>query len=77
VTDLIMPRLSGVELAHRLREYYPDLRVLFLSGYTEEAVTEKGVAGIDGAFLQKPVLPTELAAKVRELLDSSRTRAEP
>jgi two-component system cell cycle sensor histidine kinase/response regulator CckA len=70
VTDLIMPRMGGVELASRLRAEIPDLRVLFLSGYTEEAVTEKGVSGVEGAFLQKPVLPTELGAKVRELLDA-------
>jgi CheY-like chemotaxis protein len=70
VTDLIMPRMGGVELASHLRSLMPELRVLFLSGYTEEAVTEKGVSGVEGAFLQKPVLPTELGAKVRELLDS-------
>jgi PAS domain S-box-containing protein len=70
VTDLIMPRMGGVELASRLRAEMPGLQVLFLSGYTEEAVTEKGVSGVEGAFLQKPVMPTELAAKVRELLDA-------
>ncbi len=69
VTDLIMPNGGGTELARQLRAVRPEVKVIFLSGYTEEAVTATGVEGIDGAFLQKPVLPTDLAAKIREVLD--------
>jgi CheY-like chemotaxis protein len=76
VTDLIMPRGGGSELAQRLRAERPDLRVIFLSGYTEEAVSAEGVEGIGGAFLQKPVMPSDLAAKVREVLDAQ-TPANP
>jgi CheY-like chemotaxis protein len=73
VTDLIMPRGGGSELAKLLCAERPSLRVIFLSGYTEEAVSAEGVEGIGGAFLQKPVMPSDLAAKVREVLDARTT----
>jgi PAS domain S-box-containing protein len=69
VTDVVMPRMSGWDLAKQMRAASPDLRVLFLSGYSEEAVNHGGMLA-EGDFLQKPVLPTELAAKVRSVLDS-------
>jgi CheY-like chemotaxis protein len=79
LTDLIMPRVGGTELAQRLRQSHPNVPVIFISGYTEEAVSAQGVEGINGVFLQKPVMPTDLAAKVREVLDSRvpvQTRSE-
>jgi FixJ family two-component response regulator len=64
-----MPRLSGRQLADRLRLLRPTMRVLFMSGYTEEAVTHHRVQELKVAFLQKPFDPLSLAQKVRELLD--------
>jgi CheY-like chemotaxis protein len=69
VTDVVMPRLGGAELARRLRERSPRLRVLFTSGYTEDAmVVERLDRG--QAFLQKPYLPVALTGRVRALLDA-------
>jgi PAS domain S-box-containing protein len=69
-TDVVMPQMGGRELADRLHAMYPDLKVLFCSGYTEDAIVHRGVlaSGID--FLQKPFSPTVLAAKVHEVIKS-------
>jgi two-component system, cell cycle sensor histidine kinase and response regulator CckA len=72
VTDVVMPGLSGLELGKRLGERWPGLRVLYISGYTEDVVNGDGVAGLGAPFLQKPFLPVDLLAAVRKLLDASR-----
>ena len=75
VSDVVMPSLSGPELARRVRELRPGLRTLFLSGYTEEFVGAKGaLKGVDG-FLSKPFTPDALARKVRDLVDGPKARA--
>jgi len=68
VTDVVMPQMSGRELARRLRARRPSLRVLYLSGYTEEAIAQHGVIEPDAAFLQKPFTRADLARKIREVL---------
>jgi PAS domain S-box-containing protein len=69
LTDVIMPHLSGPEVAARLVNRYPGLKVLYCSGYTDDAVVRHGVSDMEVAFLQKPFSPGELARKVREVLD--------
>jgi PAS domain S-box-containing protein len=69
VTDVVMPRMSGRKLAELLTRDRPELRVLFVSGYADEAVTCSGMPEGCGAFLQKPFNPARLARKVREVLD--------
>ena len=69
VTDLVMPEIGGKELADRLHAKHPDLKVLFCSGYTHDAIVESGVQDEKAAFLQKPYASTALALKVREVID--------
>ena len=70
LTDLVMPDMGGTELASRMQELHPDIRVLFMSGYTDDGVVRNGLLGQGRAFLQKPFTPQTLARKVREVLGS-------
>jgi PAS domain S-box-containing protein len=69
LTDVVMPGTSGRELARRLTAGAPKLRVLFMSGYTDNVIAQGGVLEPGVSFLQKPFSPRALAAKVREVLD--------
>jgi PAS domain S-box-containing protein len=69
LTDVVMPGMSGRELTERLRRRRPELRVIFMSGYTDDAVMHHGALAPGVAFLQKPFARDALARKVREVLD--------
>jgi signal transduction histidine kinase len=70
VTDVVMPGLSGPRLAERLRAVRPGLRVLYLSGYSQEEIEAAHAPGPDTAFLPKPYTGTTLARKIRAVLDA-------
>ncbi|MCL4300245.1 MAG: response regulator [Anaerolineae bacterium] len=69
LTDMIMPRLGGANLAEQLRTTRPQLKVLFMSGYTDSTIIRYGLPQTGSAFLQKPFSPRRLIRKVREVLD--------
>jgi PAS domain S-box-containing protein len=68
-TDVVMPHMSGRELADRMRVLYPLTKILFTSAYTENAIVHQGVLDKGVALLQKPFTPSALAHKLREMLD--------
>jgi CheY-like chemotaxis protein len=68
-TDVVMPHMSGKELADRVQALFPHTKILFTSAYTENASLRQGVLDKGVAFLQKPFTPTALAHKVRAVLD--------
>jgi CheY-like chemotaxis protein len=69
VTDVVMPQMGGRELAERLTRSRPDMKVLYLTGYTDDAIVRHGVLAARVPLLQKPFEPDALAWKVREVLD--------
>jgi len=72
LTDVVMPKISGPELAKRVVQRWPGIKVLYMSGYTSDAVVHRGALDKGLFFLQKPFTPDVLAAKVREVLDGGR-----
>lgn len=70
LSDVVMPRMGGPELAQALLQRRPSLRVLYMSGYTEHPMVRRGVVDSGVAFLQKPFTPTSLVSRVREVLET-------
>jgi len=74
LTDVIMPGgQSGAQLAEVLTANYPGMAVLFMSGYTDDTIVHHGVLEPGIAFIQKPFVPNDLAAKVREVIDKAQS----
>jgi PAS domain S-box-containing protein len=74
LTDVIMPGMSGAELAKRIAARNPGIKVLFMSGYIDDSVVRQGIQESEAWFLQKPFTPLSLAKKVREVLDTAAVR---
>ena len=71
LTDVIMPWMGGPELFERIRQLRPGIKVLYVSGYTDNAIVHQGVLDPGIAFLQKPYSPISLARKVKEVLEEN------
>ena len=69
LTDVIMPNINGQELAENLSVVYPDLKVIYMSGYADNAIARLGVLDVDQNFIQKPFTPFELVKKIQEILN--------
>jgi YesN/AraC family two-component response regulator len=69
ITDVIMPEMNGKELSIKMQEIFPDIRIIFMSGYTSDTIAHRGVLEEGVNFISKPFSMSSLAAKVREVLD--------
>ena len=69
LTDVVMPDMSGLELAERVRRQYPAVAVVFMSGYTSDSILREGVEAGETNFVQKPFSTAALAGKLRQVLD--------
>jgi len=70
LSDVVMPRMGGPELAQALVARRPDVKVLYMSGYTDHPMVRRGVVNTGVAFLQKPFTPTVLVSRIREVLEA-------
>lgn len=77
LTDVVMPRIGGRQLWERLSPLRPGMKVLFMSGYTDDAIIHHGVLSSEFAFVQKPLMPALLLTKVRSVLDQQRRSTAP
>ena len=71
ITDVVMPGTSGPDLVRQISSIQPEMKVLYVSGYTDEAIVHHGVLDENTPFLQKPFTPQKLALKVQELLNDN------
>ena len=73
LSDMLLPELSGFDLGEKLRAMFPDLKILFISGYVEGDIVQRSMTELGATFLDKPFLPTALLARVREAIGPARS----
>jgi DNA-binding NtrC family response regulator len=76
LSDVVMPQVSGPELARRLVTLRPAMKLLCMSGYTDDSILRHGILEAHIAYLQKPLTPLRLMTKVRQVLDETDVRGE-
>jgi CheY-like chemotaxis protein len=70
LTDVVMPHMSGPQVVQMLRPLRPDMKALFMSGYTDSSIAKHAIAELGVDLIQKPVTPEALARKIRDVLDT-------
>ena len=75
LTDVVMPKMNGHELASHLTAFWPDIRVVYMSGYVDNPLVYQEVVASGAAFLQKPFTQEALVAKIRGALEGASKRA--
>jgi CheY-like chemotaxis protein len=75
ITDMVMPKMGGMALTENLKTLRPGIKVLYISGYTDDLAEQQRLANTGVAFLQKPFTPSALACKIRDVLEQ-KTPAE-
>jgi DNA-binding NtrC family response regulator len=70
ITDVVMPMLSGKDVADQIESVHPETKVLYMSGYTDDAIVHRGIVDADIQFIQKPFTERALTRKIREVLDA-------
>jgi two-component system, cell cycle sensor histidine kinase and response regulator CckA len=76
LSDVIMPQMNGQELAHRLQQARPDIKVLYMSGYTADALGPRALLAADRVLVQKPFKPDSLTRRVRQAIDATSAIAD-
>ena len=71
ITDVIMPKLNGLELRDQIVAHYPEIKVIFMSGYADNVIAKMGILDIDKVFIEKPFLPSDLMSKIKEILNNT------
>lgn len=71
LTDVVMPKVNGRELAGELQSQYPDMKVVYMSGYTDDVILPYGIRSGEIAFIEKPFTPKTLSLKLQEVLNGS------
>ena len=66
-----MPNMNGLELREQIVVRYPEIKVIFMSGYADNVIAEMGILDIDEIFIEKPFLPSDLMSKIREIFNIS------
>jgi CheY-like chemotaxis protein len=71
LTDIVMPGITGIELGRQLRSTHPEIKILYMSGYTDDVVLRQGGGGPGNAYLEKPFTPEGLVRKIRQVMEAS------
>jgi len=70
ITDVVMPIMTGQDLVDTIQNFYPELKILYMSGYTANVIANQGILEEGIPFIQKPFTKADLSAKVRQILDN-------
>ncbi|MFO7748907.1 MAG: response regulator, partial [Desulfobacteraceae bacterium] len=76
MTDVVMPEMNGRDLAGQITALYPDIRLLFMSGYTADVIAHQGILDKRVAFIQKPFSMADITVKLREVLDPAPNKTQ-